>query len=137
MRKTAHIFGAIALDDAQFAYQFAPVFNGRTYLGFLKQLVARFPGKLFLITDNGPCHSLDEEGKAWLSQNQSRIELHRLPAYSPEFNPMEPVWKFTRKMTTHNRFYNTVPERDGALRKTFGLIQRKPRLVEAHVARFR
>ena len=73
MRKTAHIFGAIALDDAQFAYQFAPVFNGRTYLGFLKQLVARFPGKLFLITDNGPCHSLDEEGKAWLSQNQRRL----------------------------------------------------------------
>ena len=137
-RKTAHIFGAVSLDRADFGYQFADVFNGETFWIFLKRLVRRFaPRKVFLIIDNAPYHWLCEDGKEWLKENTDKIELHRLPAYSPEFNPMEPIWKETRKRTTHNRFYATTQERDGALRKTFNDFQRRPRLIEAHVARYR
>lgn len=137
LRKTAHIFGAITLEEADFTYRFAPVFNGHTFHQFLEQLVAKYgPRKIFLIIDNGPCHWLDDEGKAWLAKNTHRIELHRLPGYSPEFNPVEGVWKTTRKMTTHNRFYRTTDERDGALRCTFRRFQRRPRTIAAHVQRF-
>lgn len=137
-RKTAHIFGAVGLSDARFTFQFAEVFNGQTFLTFLKRLVAKYKSrKIFLIIDNGPCHNLDEEGKRWLLDNAHRIALFRLPAYSPEFNPMEPVWKATRKLTTHNRFYRTTHERDAALRKTFGKFRQRPALIEAHVARYR
>lgn len=138
MRKTAHVYGAVCVEDARSCFQFSPVFNANTYLGFLKLLITRYPTKkIFLITDNGPCHNLNEEGKTWLGENANRINLHRLPPYSPEFNPMEPVWKVTRKMTTHNRFYRTTEERDGALRKTFRTFQRRPALIDAHVARLR
>jgi transposase len=136
LRKTAHLFGAIRLDDADFSYRFAEVFNGMTFWRFLKHLVRKYDGqKIFLIVDNGPCHNLCDEGKQWLRSNRHRIELHRLPPYSPEFNPMEPVWKVTRKMTTHNRFYATTTERDAALRRTFSTFQRRPALIFAHVAR--
>ena len=94
------------------------------------------PRKVFLIMDNGPCHWLDEAGKAWLAKNQRRIELHRLPPYSPEFNPTEGVWKATRKLTTHNRFYRTVEERDAALTATFQLFQSDPQCIAPQVARF-
>ncbi|HVP67085.1 MAG TPA: IS630 family transposase [Anaeromyxobacteraceae bacterium] len=136
-RMTAHVFGAVTLDEADFTYRFADVFNGATFHGFLKQLVAKYaPRKIFLIIDNGPCHKLDDAGRAWLFQNSARIELHRLPAYSPEFNPTEGVWKATRKRTTHNRFFPTVDERDSALVQTFRSFQRRPGLIAAHVARF-
>ena len=92
--------------------------------------------KIFLIVDNGSCHNLDDAGKAWLRQNSHLIELTRLPAYSPEFNPIEGVWKLTRKMTTHNRFYTTVEERDAALLKTFTYFQHHPASVLPQVARF-
>ena len=49
----------------------------------------------------------------------------------------EGVWKTTRKLTTHNRFYPTVEARDVALRRTFRRFQRKPALIAAHGARFR
>ena len=65
-----------------------------------------------------------------------RIELHRLPPYSPEFNPMEGVWKATKKMTTHNCFHKTVEARDSALRQTFSRFRREPSLIAGHVARF-
>lgn len=84
------------LDDAAWHFRFEPVFNGHTFHEFLKQLVAHYGRrKVFLIIDNGACHWLDDEGKRWLAKNQRRIELHRLPPYSPEFNPAEGVWKAT------------------------------------------
>jgi transposase len=138
LRKTAHVYGAVSLDAARFTYLFAPVFNGDTFLAFLQQLVRRHRGrKVFLIIDNGPCHQLTPEGAHWLHQNRHRIELHRLPPYSPEFMPMEGVWKATRRHTTHNAFFLTPDQRDIALRKTFQRFQRAPSLIEAHVERFR
>ncbi len=127
----------MGLYSGAFHYQFATVFNGHTFHVFLQSLVAIYAGqKIFLIIDNGSCHNLDEEGKAWLGQNSHLIELIRLPAYSPEFNPIEGVWKLTRKKTTHNRFYATVEERDAALCKTFAFFQCHPESVLPQVARF-
>ena len=138
LRKTAHVYGAIALDDARFTYQFAPVFNGHTFHAFLKLLVRRYRGrKVFVVLDNGPCHWLDAAGREWLRQNHHHIELHRLPPYSPELNPIEGVWKTTRRRATHNRFYPSVIERDAALTATFTAFQRRPSLVAGQVARFR
>jgi transposase len=126
------------LHEARFTYQFAPVFNGHTFHQFLKLLVRRYRRrKIFLIIDNGPCHWLNEAGRTWLGRNSHRIELHRLPPYSPELNPIEGVWKTTRRMTTHNRFYPTVVERDAALVRTFERFRDAPFLVASHVARFR
>jgi transposase len=138
LRKTAHVFGAVTLERRpRFRFQFAPVFNGLTFLAFLKELVRRNRRrKIFLIIDNGPCHNLDADGKTWLTTHRHRIELFRLPPYSPEFNPIEGVWKVTKKRTTHNRFYRTTKERDTALRATFATFQAKPSLIANHVARF-
>lgn len=112
------------------------MFNGSTFLEFLKQLVSRSRRKIFLIIDNGPCHNLKEDGKLWLKENRHRIELFRLPPYSPEYNAIEGIWKVTKKRTTHNRFYKTVGERDSALCATFATFQAQPKLIANHVARF-
>lgn len=138
MRKTAHVFGIVTLEERpRFLYQFAPVFNSVTFLDFLKDVVRRSRRrKMFLIIDNGPCHNLNEDGKRWLAANRHRIELHRLPPYSPEFNAIEGVWKVTKKRTTHNRFYATTQARDAALCSTFETFKARPELIAGHVARF-
>jgi hypothetical protein len=136
-RKTAHVFGAISLElRPRFVYQFADVFSGATFHNFLKTLVRRMQRKVFLVIDNGPCHNLDAHGKAWLAQNAHRIELFRLPPYSPEFNPIEGVWKTTKRLTTHNRFYRTTADRDLALQTTFGAFQARPSMLFGQVRRF-
>ena len=124
-------------DEASWVFQFADVFNATTFLGFLKHCVRHFASrKIFMIIDNAPFHRLDDEGQQWLAANRHTIELSRLPPYSPEFNPTEGVWKTTRKMTTHNRFYATTTDRDTALRGTFRHFQRQPTLIAAQVRRF-
>jgi transposase len=92
---------------------------------------------VILIIDNAPCHNLGAEGAAWLAANRHRIELHRLPAYSPELNAIEGVWKVTRRTTTHNRYFDSPERRDAALVGTFVKFQRNPRLLDAQVQRFR
>ena len=137
LRKTAHVFGALSLErKPHFHYAFASVFNGATFLAFLKQLVRYRRRKIFLIIDNGPCHNLGPEGAEWLSENRNRIELFRLPPYSPNLNPIEGAWKETKKRTTHNRFFRTVEERDTALTLTFETFSNEPNLLAGHVARF-
>ena len=72
----------------------------------------------------------------WLAANRHRIELFRLPPYSPELNPIEGVWKTTKRTTTHNRFFRTTTERDAALTATFEHFNAKPASIAGHVARF-
>jgi transposase len=137
-RKTAHVYGAVSIEARPyFVYQFARVFNGATFLDFLKELIRRCPRrKVFLIIDNGPCHNLEEDGQQWLAAHRHRVELFRLPTYSPELNGIEGVWKVTKKTTTHNRFYPTVAERDDALVSTFETFKAYPNMIAGHVARF-
>lgn len=136
-RKTAHVFGALSLAmTPRFYYQFADVFKGTTFLLFLMHLVRSCRRKIFLIIDNGPCHNLDEKGKSWLAANSHRIELFRLPAYSPNLNAIEGAWKETKKRTTHNRFFHTTQERDDALIETFETFKAQPPLLAGLVARF-
>ena len=138
MRKTAHVYGAVSIEPRPyFVYQFASVFNGATFLTFLKELIRRCPTrKVFFIIDNGPCHNLEEDGVQWLEDHRHRVELFRLPTYSPEFNGIEGVWKVAKKKTTHNRFYRTVHERDAALVDTFETFKAYPHMIAGHVARF-
>ena len=90
LRKTAHVYRAVSLQASpRFHHMFATVFNGNTFFAFLKKLVRTTRRKLFLIIDNGPCHNLQADGVEWLQTNRHRIELHRLPAYSPNLNPSE------------------------------------------------
>ena len=74
--------------------------------------------------------------QVWLATNRRRCELFRLPPYSPEFNPIEGVWKQTKKRTTHNTFFRTTAERDAALTATFEIFRARPSLIAAQVARF-
>ena len=88
LRKTAHVFGAIAVEDGEFVYQFSDVFNRHTFHLFLLKLVEHHaPRKVFLVMDNGPCHWLDDAGKAWLASNGDKIELLRLSTLLPRIQP--------------------------------------------------
>ena len=111
-------------------------FNAPTFLAFLKLLARRSRRTVFLVIDDSPCHNLDAEGTAWLAAKGRRLELFRRPPYSPEFNPIEGVWKQTKKRTTHNTFFRTTDERDAALTATFESFRARPSLIAAQVARF-
>jgi hypothetical protein len=46
-------------------------------------------------------------------------------AFEPELNPIERVWKLTRRLATHNRYFATLPEVIDAAQERFD-IWKKP-----------
>jgi len=46
--------------------------------------------------------------KPWLEKHQEEIQLDFLPPYSPKLNPIERVWKLTRRLCTHNPLKSKV-----------------------------
>ena len=47
----------------------------------------------------------------FLDKNKDKLELMFLPSYSPDFNPIERVWRYMRKKITNNRYIDTLKNR--------------------------
>jgi len=48
--------------------------------------------------------------KPWLWEHRHIFQLDFLPPYSPELNNIERVWKLTRCICTHNRYFSNLEE---------------------------
>lgn len=125
-KKSLKVFGTIELYAARFLYHFQQVFNAQTYLDYLERVLrSYFLRKIHLIQDNTSYHK-DKEVWDWFSQHRRHIEVHHLPAYSPQFNALERVWHYTRLQATHSRYFVTLAELHSALTSPFRSIQKAP-----------
>ena len=43
--------------------------------------------------------------QAFLAAHHDRITEHPLPSYSPDYNPIEYLWKKTKQRATHNKYF--------------------------------
>jgi transposase len=87
--------------------QEASVFNTETFRGFLSCLVNSIGKPILLILDRASYHRA-KDLKPFLQEHQSRLTLAFLPPYSPELNPIERVWRITRRKVTHNRYFPEI-----------------------------
>ena len=46
----------------------------------------------------------------FLRQNAPQLRLLFLPPYSPQLASIERVWKLTRRLATHNRYFPTLEQ---------------------------
>ena len=68
---------------------FTGSFTGAVFIDFLRRLLRDCGGrKVHLIVDGHPVHRA-KAVSAWVGRHGERIELHFLPGYSPELNPVE------------------------------------------------
>jgi len=107
-RKGVGYFGAVRLRDGKFCYRREPdKFNGETFWEFMKQLrkaSCHSGRRVVVIADNAAFHH-SRLHKQWREHAQDRFSLDFLPAYSPELNPSERIWKLTRRQCFHNEYF--------------------------------
>lgn len=110
-RKSVKYFGAVRLRDGKFvASREEGAFDGVTFHAFLQQLwrvTRRGSRRAVIIADNAGYHHAKLH-KAWRDAHAKRLRLHFLPPYSPELNPIERVWKLTRRRRLHNQYFETL-----------------------------
>ena len=121
-RKSVACFGAASLRTGKLVTTFEPKFNAESFQRFLELLLIHRPrGKrLTLVLDNAKYHHA-RALQPWLHQHRKRLTLLFLPPYSPELNPIERVWKLTRRLATHNRHFPMLDDILNAVRERFEL----------------
>lgn len=120
-RKGMKVFGAIGFFDGDFHYLETPEkFNSQTYVKFLESVVSQYQCPVILIEDgakyhNGPeARDFKERMKA-----EGKLFVHPLPSYSPDYNPIEKLWRNIKRDATHCKYFPTFDDLRNAAIKAF------------------
>jgi transposase len=105
IRKGYKVFGAIEFFTGLLIYQGTEQrFQSDTYQSFLTYLLSQVPGKLILIQDGARYHT-SKATREFIQQYKERLTVYQLPSYSPDYNPIEYLWKKVKTHATHNRYF--------------------------------
>lgn len=94
-RFSLNIIGAIS-PRGEFRFMlYEKSMNAQRFIEFLKRLLHDESRPIFLVVDGHPVHR-SRAVKKFVESTQGRLELHFLPPYSPEVNPVEQVWNHAK-----------------------------------------
>jgi transposase len=106
-RKGYKVLGLIDYFSGRFFYQGQ---EGRldtaAYLAFLTRVLAQTEQPLVLIQDGARYHT-SQAAKAFFAQHAARLTVFQLPSYSPDYNPIEKLWKKVKNQETHLQYFPT------------------------------
>jgi transposase len=110
LKALAELIGekAVKNDEALFLKytETAGKFNGANYVEFLQKILAETSSKIILVEDGAPYHG-SQVVKDYVKKNSQRLHIERLPSFSPDFNPIEKLWKNTKRDATHCKYFET------------------------------
>ena len=108
-----NINGALCLDGLDIITRTCDRVNGDSICDLLKAIRRKNPKekKLYLVLDNAP---FNRSKKVRAIAKELKIKLEYLPPYSPNLNPIERLWKFFKKKTLYNEYFETFEEFSGA-----------------------
>lgn len=103
-------------------------FNYESVIQSFREFIKTKPcpdGKKYcIILDNAPWHKkairlIWTEALAEYSDIRENMEYISLPPYSPDLNPIEQVWRITRREKTHNRYFSSLEKLTNTLDRYF------------------
>jgi hypothetical protein len=99
-RKSYKMFGLIDYFSGKFFYQGTEgKLNSDSYIDFLKHVKSKTRKPLTIVHDCAGYHTSSEVTD--FIDTEPRITAFRLPAFSPDFNPIEKLWKKVKAIATH------------------------------------
>lgn len=126
-RKSVGYFGAVRLRDGKFiAARQTDRFNAQSTWDFLVRLrrtAARASKRVVVLLDNARYHHARLH-REWREALAPVFELLFLPPYSPELNPIERVWKLTRRICLHNHYFPDLTHVINAVEGCFAIWSR-------------
>ncbi|GGV01982.1 hypothetical protein GCM10010211_81660 [Streptomyces albospinus] len=113
---------------------FTESFDAGVMRRFLDRLAGHFHRTVHLVVDGDSAHR-SRRVRGWLAEHAERVELHFLPAYSPELNPDELVnVDLKRSLPMHSRARDQA-QLATETRRFFHRRQRQPHVVRSYFGR--
>lgn len=114
-----HVYGAVAPLTGRTHYHISPELGRGEFAQCLEHLLAYHPGQRRLVIHDRGAQPQGAPVEAVVQEAQGRLVLPAQPAYSPELNPHERIWKWLRRVVTHNHWFETLKEQIEAIRNFF------------------
>ena len=90
-RQSLNVISAVNARGEFWAATYTGKLNAEAFVAFLENFMKGRSGKIFLVVDGHPAHKANLVNN-YVGSLEGSLELHPLPAYSPELNPDEFVW---------------------------------------------
>lgn len=131
-------FGLVDWREGWFDGRLAP---GRTAAAFCAQVRAaversRRRGRVaIVVADNAGTHTAagSKLVRAMVAELADRLHLVYTPAYDPDANRIEWLWRVSRRLATHNHRHRDLAELEAAARDHFAHLAAHPDEVLAHI----
>jgi transposase len=128
-RKGYKVFGAIAYGSGRLFYAgIEGRFTSESYQAFLQTIMAHTTEHLFLIHDGARYHT-SQATQQFFQVHCARITAHPLPSYSPDYNPIEYLWRNTKKRATHNKYFKEFAALTASVDKALAYFAMHPEAV--------
>jgi transposase len=104
-RKGYKVFGLIDYFSGQFFYKaHEGRFHSESYAAFLLDVLSQTRHHVVVIQDGARYHT-SAAMQRFFDAYADRLTIEQLPAYSPDFNPIEHLWKKVKKEATHLKYF--------------------------------
>jgi transposase len=101
------VFGALNIRSGRWVYLVRPHMRKEDFIVFLEHLLTVYAqGPIILIVDNYSSHTA-RVVTAWLEAHP-RLQLHYLPKYCSQLNPVEPIWLRLKGKIASDRLYGSM-----------------------------
>jgi transposase len=122
-RGRLNLSGAIDIFCKKILIQEDQTLNATSTIQFFEKIEKAYPNKttIHLFCDNARYYRNKEVTKYL---NDSKIELHFLPPYSPNLNPIERLWKWMKERVIYNTYYQEFEEFKEAIFGFFSTLAR-------------
>lgn len=130
-RNRVNIYGAVSIsNEVEVVTRSYETINSFSVCNFLNVLRAKNPGdeKLYFILDQGPSNTSLQVRDYAVMLN---IEIVYLPAYSPNLNPIERLWKYFKKNVLYNNYYEKFKDFKTECSSFFRGIRKHERELES------
>jgi len=104
-RRGWKVFGLIDYFTGRFFHQgLEGRFTSATYTAFLARVLEQTTGHIMLIQDGARYHT-SADTKRFFTAHSERLTVTQLPSYSPDYNPIEKLWKKLKEQDTHLHYF--------------------------------
>jgi transposase len=103
-------------------------FTAARYCAFLATILAHTTQPVIVIHDGARYHTAAAT-TAFVAQHADRLSVHALPTYSPDYNPIEHLWRNVKRSKTHNRHFPTFESLVQAVDAGLATFQHDPAAV--------
>ena len=108
-------------------------YRGPALVDFLERLQRHIAGPLLVVWDGASIHR-SQPVKDFLARDDTRIRLERLPAYAPELNPDEGIWRYLKYVELRNLVCHTLDELRYELRLAIARLRHKAHVLRGVIA---